>query len=103
MNLGLPPPPGVAMPPPPGKLHPTHFPFPLFFGLLVIQGEALHLSPLTYRNLFSPGFGPPMFHTMDPMAPSMPPPMGMRPPGQVHYPSQDPQRMGAHASRHGGP
>uniref|UniRef100_A0A672RVX7 Pre-mRNA-splicing factor RBM22 n=1 Tax=Sinocyclocheilus grahami TaxID=75366 RepID=A0A672RVX7_SINGR len=66
MNLGLPPPPGVAMPPP-------------------------------------PGFGPPMFHTMDPMAPPMPPPMAMRPPGQVHYPSQDPQRMGAHASRHGGP
>ncbi|KAL0162383.1 hypothetical protein M9458_041779, partial [Cirrhinus mrigala] len=60
MNLGLPPPPGVAMPPP-------------------------------------PGFGPPMFHTMDPMAPPMPPPMAMRPPGQVHYPSQDPQRMGAHA------
>uniref|UniRef100_A0A8C7KQV4 Pre-mRNA-splicing factor RBM22 n=1 Tax=Oncorhynchus kisutch TaxID=8019 RepID=A0A8C7KQV4_ONCKI len=47
-----------------------------------------------------PGFGPPMFHSMDPMG--MPPPMGMRPPGHVHYPSQDPQRMGAHASRHGG-
>ncbi|CAB1315882.1 unnamed protein product [Coregonus sp. 'balchen'] len=41
-----------------------------------------------------PGFGPPMFHSMDHM--------GMRPPGHVHYPSQDPQRMGAHASRHGG-
>ncbi|XP_051534390.1 pre-mRNA-splicing factor RBM22-like [Myxocyprinus asiaticus] len=66
VNLGLPPPPGVAMPPP-------------------------------------PGFGPPMFHAMDPMAPPMPLPMAMRPPGQVHYPSQDPQRMGAHASRHGGP
>ncbi|TRY98383.1 hypothetical protein DNTS_021804, partial [Danionella cerebrum] len=50
-----------------------------------------------------PGFGPPMFHTMDPMAPPVPPSMGLRPPGQVHYPSQDPQRMGAHASRHGGP
>lgn len=50
------------------------------------------------------GFGPPMFHPMGPMAPPMPPPMNMRPPGQIHYPSQDPQRMGAHAahgSRHG--
>lgn len=50
------------------------------------------------------GFGPPMFHPMGPMAPPIPPPMSMRPPGQIHYPSQDPQRMGAHAahgSRHG--
>ncbi|CAB1333207.1 unnamed protein product [Coregonus sp. 'balchen'] len=47
-----------------------------------------------------PGFGPPMFHSMDPMG--MPPPMGMRPPVHVHYPSQDPQRMGAHASHSGG-
>lgn len=50
------------------------------------------------------GFGPPMFHPMGHMAPPMPPPMSMRPPGQIHYPSQDPQRMGAHAahgSRHG--
>lgn len=30
MNLGLPPPPGVAMPPPPGEFHPTHFLLPLF-------------------------------------------------------------------------
>lgn len=45
-----------------------------------------------------------MFHPMGPMAPPMPPPMSVRPPGQIHYPSQDPQRMGAHSahgSRHG--
>ena len=50
------------------------------------------------------GFGPPMFHPMAHMAPPMPPPMSMRPPGHIHYPSQDPQRMGAHAAhgaRHG--
>ncbi|KAL2095221.1 hypothetical protein ACEWY4_009940 [Coilia grayii] len=49
-----------------------------------------------------PGFGPPMFPSMDAMGPPMPPPMPLRLPGQVHYPSQDPQRMGAHASCHGG-
>lgn len=44
-----------------------------------------------------------MFPAMDPMGrPMPPPPMHMRMPGPVHYPSQDPQRMGAHASRHGG-
>lgn len=57
-----------------------------------------------FFSFASSGFGPPMFHPMGPMAPPMPPPMSMRPPGQIHYPSQDPQRMGAHAahgSRHG--
>lgn len=52
--------------------------------------------------LFVSGFGPPMFHSMGSMGPPPPPPMSLRPPGQIHYPSQDPQRMGAHASRHGG-
>lgn len=45
-----------------------------------------------------------MFHPIGAMAPPMPPPLNMRPPGQIHYPSQDPQRMGAHAAhgaRHG--
>ena len=45
-----------------------------------------------------------MFHPMGPMAPPVPPPMTMRPPGTIHYPSQDPQRMGAHGAhgaRHG--
>uniref|UniRef100_A0A8C9SD92 Pre-mRNA-splicing factor RBM22 n=1 Tax=Scleropages formosus TaxID=113540 RepID=A0A8C9SD92_SCLFO len=46
-----------------------------------------------------PGFGPPVFHSV---GNPPPPPMSMRPPGQIHYPSQDPQRMGAHASRHDG-
>ncbi|MBN3272714.1 RBM22 factor, partial [Polyodon spathula] len=45
-----------------------------------------------------PGFGPPMFHSM---GPPPPPPQFMRAPGPIHYPSQDPQRMGAHANRHG--
>ncbi|KAJ8254657.1 hypothetical protein GJAV_G00195570 [Gymnothorax javanicus] len=49
-----------------------------------------------------PGFGPPMFHSMVSMGPPPPPPLSLRPPGHIHYPSQDPQRMGTHASRHGG-
>ncbi|KAG2455837.1 RBM22 factor, partial [Polypterus senegalus] len=44
-----------------------------------------------------PGFGPPLFHTMGPP----PPPPFLRAPGPIHYPSQDPQRMGAHANRLG--
>ncbi|KAK1904628.1 Pre-mRNA-splicing factor RBM22 [Dissostichus eleginoides] len=56
------------------------------------------LPPPPGINPPPPGFGPPMFHPMSHMAPPMPPPMSMRPPGQIHYPSQDPQRMGAHAA-----
>ncbi|NXU47713.1 RBM22 factor, partial [Turnix velox] len=44
-----------------------------------------------------PGFGPHMFHAMGP------PPPFMRAPGPIHYPSQDPQRMGAHAGKHSSP
>ncbi|CAI5766764.1 RBM22 factor [Podarcis lilfordi] len=44
-----------------------------------------------------PGFGPHMFHAMGP------PPPFMRAPGPIHYPSQDPQRMGAHAGKHNSP
>uniref|UniRef100_A0A2K6FRD4 RNA binding motif protein 22 n=1 Tax=Propithecus coquereli TaxID=379532 RepID=A0A2K6FRD4_PROCO len=44
-----------------------------------------------------PGFGPHMFHPMGP------PPPFMRAPGPIHYPSQDPQRMGAHAGKHSSP
>lgn len=43
------------------------------------------------------GFGPHMFHAMGP------PPPFMRAPGPIHYPSQDPQRMGAHAGKHSSP
>ncbi|EDL09823.1 mCG6024, isoform CRA_a [Mus musculus] len=38
-----------------------------------------------------------MFHPMGP------PPPFMRAPGPIHYPSQDPQRMGAHAGKHSSP
>lgn len=72
---------------------------PMEFG----GGAAVPYYKLSFLSPLS-GFGPPMFHPMGPMAPPMPPPMSMRPPGQIHYPSQDPQRMGAHAahgSRHG--
>ncbi|XDV37764.1 hypothetical protein PO909_007319 [Leuciscus waleckii] len=41
-------------------------------------------------NTPAPGFVPPMFQ---PVGPPPPPP-----PGHIHYPSQDPQRMGAHAT-----
>uniref|UniRef100_A0A8C7P3W0 Pre-mRNA-splicing factor RBM22 n=1 Tax=Oncorhynchus mykiss TaxID=8022 RepID=A0A8C7P3W0_ONCMY len=58
----------------------------------------ISLPPPPGINPPPPGFGAPMFH-MGSMGP--PPPMGMRPPGHIHYPSQDPQRMGAHAARHG--
>uniref|UniRef100_A0A6I8RK75 Pre-mRNA-splicing factor RBM22 n=1 Tax=Xenopus tropicalis TaxID=8364 RepID=A0A6I8RK75_XENTR len=39
-----------------------------------------------------PGYGPHMF-------PPMAPPPFLRAPGHIHYPSQDPQRMGAHAGK----
>ncbi|CAB1337054.1 unnamed protein product, partial [Coregonus sp. 'balchen'] len=55
----------------------------------------ISLPPPPGINPPPPGFGAPMFH-MGSMGP--PPPMGMRPPGHIHYPSQDPQRMGAHAA-----
>lgn len=48
-------------------------------------------------NFVSAGFGPHMFHAMGP------PPPFMRAPGPIHYPSQDPQRMGAHAGKHSSP
>ncbi|KAK2116054.1 RNA binding motif protein 22, partial [Saguinus oedipus] len=44
-----------------------------------------------------PGFGSHMFHPMGPPTPFM------RAPGPIHYPSQDPQRMGAHAGKHSSP
>uniref|UniRef100_A0A2K6V3K5 Pre-mRNA-splicing factor RBM22 n=1 Tax=Saimiri boliviensis boliviensis TaxID=39432 RepID=A0A2K6V3K5_SAIBB len=44
-----------------------------------------------------PGFGSHMFHPMGP------PPPFMRAPGPIHYPSQDPQLMGAHAGKHSSP
>ncbi|KAK1788121.1 hypothetical protein P4O66_016592 [Electrophorus voltai] len=94
MNLGLPPPPGVAMPPPPGT--PPSI-------LRILPSGKMPAPSTDGAHRLCAGFGPPIYNSMDPMAPPMPPPMGMRPPGQVHYPSQDPHRMGAHASRHGGP
>ncbi|KAK1345733.1 hypothetical protein QTO34_008197 [Cnephaeus nilssonii] len=44
-----------------------------------------------------PGLGPQMFHPMGP------PPPFLRAPGPIHYPSQVPQRMGAHAGEHSRP
>ncbi|XP_078407310.1 pre-mRNA-splicing factor RBM22 [Cetorhinus maximus] len=41
-----------------------------------------------------PGFGGTVFHGMPP-----PPPPFLRAPGPIHYPSQDPQRMGAHTNK----
>ncbi|XP_077103339.1 pre-mRNA-splicing factor RBM22-like [Siphateles boraxobius] len=52
------------------------------------------LMNISLPNPPAPGFVPPMFQHMGPP----PPPMGLRPPGHIHYPSQDPQRMGAHAA-----
>lgn len=82
MNIALPPPPGIN-PPPPGKN-----------SLISLTNADWILKIL--RDFFFPlGYGPPMFH---PMPPPVPPPMTMRPPGTIHYPSQDPQRMGAHSA-----
>ncbi|KAG5206668.1 hypothetical protein JEQ12_018241 [Ovis aries] len=53
--------------------------------------------PTWYCPLPPPGFGPHMFHSMGPSPPFM------RAPGPIHYPSQDPQRMGAHARKHSSP
>ncbi|XP_053284336.1 pre-mRNA-splicing factor RBM22-like [Pleuronectes platessa] len=53
------------------------------------------LPPPPGINPPPPGFGPLMFH---PMAPPMPPPMSMRPIFFLQYPSQDPQRIFAHAA-----
>lgn len=94
MNIGLPPPPGIN-PPPPGKIC-----WKLCFGS--IYNLSRNINVIFFSFAVS-GFGPPMFHPMSHMAPPVPPPMTMRPPGTIHYPSQDPQRMGAHAalaSRH---
>uniref|UniRef100_A0A668A046 Pre-mRNA-splicing factor RBM22 n=1 Tax=Myripristis murdjan TaxID=586833 RepID=A0A668A046_9TELE len=106
MGTRLDPVPGLpgALPPPPAldEEAPTNY-----FNLDPSSSPAvmnIALPPPPGINPPPPGFGPPMFHPMGPMAPPMPPPMSMRPPGHIHYPSQDPQRMGAHAahgSRHG--
>jgi len=63
------------------------------------QDVCLHRSvALSEPDNFVPaGFGPHMFHAMGP------PPPFMRAPGPIHYPSQDPQRMGAHAGKHSSP
>ncbi|XP_052471584.1 pre-mRNA-splicing factor RBM22 [Carassius gibelio] len=70
-----------------------------YFNLDPISSPALmNISlppPPGLPNPPPPGFGAPMFH---PMGPPPPPPMALRPPGHIHYPSQDPQRMGAHAA-----
>ncbi|XP_059202927.1 pre-mRNA-splicing factor RBM22 isoform X2 [Centropristis striata] len=106
MGTRLDPVPGLpgALPPPPAldEEAPANY-----FNLDPSTSPAvmnIALPPPPGINPPPPGFGPPMFHPMGHMAPPMPPPMSMRPPGQIHYPSQDPQRMGAHAahgSRHG--
>uniref|UniRef100_A0A8C8F1W9 Pre-mRNA-splicing factor RBM22 n=1 Tax=Oncorhynchus tshawytscha TaxID=74940 RepID=A0A8C8F1W9_ONCTS len=101
MGMKLEPVPGLpgALPPPPvDEDAPTNY-----FNLGPNSAPPvmnISLPPPPGVAMPPPGFGPPMFHSMDPMA--IPHPIGMRPPGHVHYPSQDPQRMGAHASRHGG-
>ena len=53
--------------------------------------------PTWYCPLPPSGCGPHMFHSMGPSPPFM------RAPGPIHYPSQDPQRMGAHARKHSSP
>lgn len=102
MGTRLEPVPGLpgALPPPPPLDEETSA---NYFNLDPNTSPAvmnITLPPPPGINPPPPGFGPPMFHAMGPMAPPMPPPMTMRPPGQIHYPSQDPQRMGAH-SAHG--
>ncbi|KAK1904889.1 Pre-mRNA-splicing factor RBM22 [Dissostichus eleginoides] len=100
MGTRLDPVPGLpgALPPPPAldEEAPANY-----FNLDPSSSPAvmnIALPPPPGINPPPPGFGPPMFHPMSHMAPPMPPPMSMRPPGQIHYPSQDPQRMGAHAA-----
>ena len=44
-----------------------------------------------------PGLGPHIFHSLGPSPPFM------RAPEPIHYPSQDPQRMGAHPRKHSSP
>ncbi|XP_073676866.1 pre-mRNA-splicing factor RBM22-like isoform X2 [Garra rufa] len=98
MGTGLEPVPGLpaTLPPPPAleEEAPANY-----FNLDPSSSPAvLNISlppPPGLPNPPPPGFGPPMFH---PMGPPPPPPMALRPPGQIHYPSQDPQRMGAHAA-----
>ncbi|XP_047196632.1 pre-mRNA-splicing factor RBM22 [Hippoglossus stenolepis] len=106
MGTRLDPVPGLpgALPPPPALDEETtsHY-----FNLDPGTSPAvmnIALPPPTGINPPPPGFWPPMFHLMAHMAPPMLPPMNMRHPGHIHYPSQDPQRMGAHAAhgaRHG--
>ncbi|XP_027865041.1 pre-mRNA-splicing factor RBM22 [Xiphophorus couchianus] len=102
MGTRLDPVPGLpgALPPPPAldEEAPANY-----FNLDPSSSPAIMniaLPPPPGINPPPPGYGPPMFHPMGPMAPPVPPPMTMRPPGTIHYPSQDPQRMGAH-SAHG--
>ncbi|XP_061092315.1 pre-mRNA-splicing factor RBM22-like isoform X1 [Conger conger] len=91
-------------PPPPEEEAPANYfnlgpsPSPAILNINI----ALPPPPPGISNPPPPGFGPPMFHSVGSMAPPPPPPLSMRPSGRILYPSQDPQRMGAHASRHGG-
>ncbi|CAN0064461.1 LOW QUALITY PROTEIN: pre-mRNA-splicing factor RBM22 [Lethenteron reissneri] len=64
-------PPAVSLPPPP----------PLM---------GMRLPPPPAMGSMPPGFGPGGF------LPPIPPPLFMRGPVPIHYPSQDPHRMGAH-------
>ena len=65
-------------------------------GSPAVVNIALH-PPSGVPCLPPPGFRPHMFHPMGP------PPPFIRAPGPIHYPSQDPQRMGAHAGKHSSP
>ncbi|KAF6714856.1 Pre-mRNA-splicing factor RBM22 [Oryzias melastigma] len=105
LGIRLDPVPGLpgALPPPPALDEEGHA---NYFNLDPSSAPAvmnIGLPPPPGLNPPPPGFGPPMFHPMGPMAPPVPPTIAMGPPGAIHYPSQDPQRMGAHGahgSRH---
>uniref|UniRef100_F7DMR4 Pre-mRNA-splicing factor RBM22 n=1 Tax=Equus caballus TaxID=9796 RepID=F7DMR4_HORSE len=112
VNIALPPPPGIAPPPPPdsdqiclvglaclvdsrGSDDILADTLSLWSFLLTWSEERFPKPRSTF--LSKSGFGPHMFHPMGP------PPPFMRAPGPIHYPSQDPQRMGAHAGKHSSP
>ncbi|XP_043828248.1 pre-mRNA-splicing factor RBM22-like [Dromiciops gliroides] len=86
--------PGVLPPPPAaeGEASANYFNLPPR-GPPAVVTMALH-PPCGIAPPPQPGLEPYMFHPMGP------PPPFMAAPGLIHYPSQDPQRMGASAEKH---
>lgn len=91
-GLKLEPVPGLpgALPPPPTEEESSAN----YFNLPPNGSSALVNIALPPPGLTAPppGFSPHMF-------PPMAPPPFLRAPGHIHYPSQDPQRMGAHTGK----